>query len=290
VANDHNNVLDTFVYDRQSSSTTRVSVGAGGTEANDSSSGRISGDGRFVVFSTYASNLVAGDTNGTGDVFVRDRQTSTTTRVSVGAGGTQANGNSRGVDISADGRYVAFTSFATNLVSGDTNGVADVFVRDRTANLTTRMSTSQFLAQGDNESGSSSGIPIAPAISGDGRYVAMRTYATNLVTPDGNGTRDVVVHANPVPTISSASPTSVARGSTAIITVNGTSFLPGVQGLFGDGITVTAVNRVSETQVKFSISVAAGAPTGSRTVLVYLLGTGPGAATGAAAQLSLNVT
>jgi archaellum component FlaF (FlaF/FlaG flagellin family) len=290
VANDTNSESDVFVYDRQSSSTTRVSVGAGGAQANDGSAGRISGDGRFIVFSSYATNLVPGDTNGTGDVFVRDRQTSTTTRVSIGAGGAQANGASSGVDISADGRFVAFSSHATNLVSGDTNGVADVFVRDRTGSLTTRMSTGQFLAQGDNESGSITGTLVAPAISGDGRYVAMWTYATNLVTPDDNGTLDVVVHANPVPTVTSASPTSVARGSSVTITVNGTSFLPGVQALFGDGITLTAVNRVSDTQVKFSISVAAGAATGSRTVLVYVPGTGPGLLTGAAGQLILNIT
>jgi hypothetical protein len=290
VADDDNGEWDTFVYDRQTSSTTRVSVGAGGVESSDGGWGRISGDGRFIVFSSGASNLVAGDTNATTDVFVRDRQTSTTTRVSVGPGGVQANSHSHAFDISADGRYVVFVSFATNLVGGDTNGVSDVFVRDRTGNITTRMSTGQFLAQGDNASGSISGTPAAPAISGDGRYVAMWTYATNLVTPDDNDTVDVVVHANPVPIVSSASPTSVARGGTATITVNGSSFLPGVQPLFGDGITVTAVNRVSDTQVKFSISVAAGAATGTRAVLVYLLGTGPGPYTGAAGQFSLNVT
>ena len=290
VANDDNDRSDTFVYDRQTATTTRTSVGAGGVESPDGGVGRISGDGRFVVFRSSSANLVSGDTNAASDVFVRDRQTSTTTRVSVGAGGAQANSNSTASGISADGRYVAFASFATNLVSGDTNGVSDVFVRDRTGNITTRMSTGQFLAQGNDGSGTSNGVLASPSISGDGRYVAMRTYATNLVTPDDNADLDVVVHANPVPTISSASPTSVTRGSTATITVNGTSFLPGVQALFGDGITVTAVNRVSETQVKFSISVAAGAATGSRTVLVYLVGTGAGPATGAAAQLSLNVT
>lgn len=290
VAGDDNDEYDVFVFDRQTSTTTRASVGVGGVEAPDGGGGKISGDGRFVVFTSYSANLVAGDTNGTGDVFVRDRQTSTTTRVSVGAGGAQANASSDGFDISADGRYVTFTSFASNLVAGDTNGVSDVFVRDRTGNLTTRMSTGQFLAQGDNASGSISGTPADPSISGDGRYVAMWTYATNLVTPDDNGQLDVVVHANPVPTVTSASPTSVARGASATITVNGTSFLPGVQGLFGDGITVTNVNRVSDTQVKFSITVAAGAKTGARQVLVFLLGTGAGAYTGAAGQLNLNIT
>jgi hypothetical protein len=290
VADDDNGEYDVYVYDRQTSTTTRASVGVGGVEAPDGGGGRISGDGRFVVFASESGNLVAGDTNNTTDVFVRDRQTSTTTRVSVGAGGAQGNANSSGVDISADGRYVAFSSNASNLVSGDTNGVTDVFVRDRTLNLTTRVSTGQFLAQGNDGSGISNGVLVSPSISDDGRYVAMRTVATNLVTPDDNADMDVIVHANPVPTITSASPTSVAHGTSATITVNGTSFLPGVQALFGNGVTVTAVNRVSDTQVKLSITVAAGATRGSQSPLVYLPGTGPGFYTGAAAQFTLNIT
>ena len=96
---------------------------------SDSFDPAISADGRFVAFSSDATNLVPGDTNGTADVFVRDRQTGTTRRVSVGPGGAQGNGDSVDPALSADGRFVAFESDATNLVPGDTNGVDDVFVR-----------------------------------------------------------------------------------------------------------------------------------------------------------------
>ena len=93
------------------------------------SSPAISADGRFVAFDSEATNLVPGDTNDASDVFVRDRQTGTTRRVSVSSGGAQGNGASFDPAISADGRFVAFNSDATNLVPGDTNGAADVFVR-----------------------------------------------------------------------------------------------------------------------------------------------------------------
>ena len=105
-----------------------------GVQGNDISfSPAVSTDGRFVAFRSFASNLVAGDTNATDDMFVRDRQAGTTERVSVSSTGVQGNGPSGfgGVAISADGRFVAFDSPATNLVPGDTNGQNDVFVRDR---------------------------------------------------------------------------------------------------------------------------------------------------------------
>src|SRR3989442_14439830 len=111
--------------------TERVSVDSAGTEANGSSFGRaLSADGRFVAFTSVAPDLVAGDTNGAADVFVHDRQTGTTERVSVDSAGNQANGDSGAVALSADGRFVAFTSVATNLVAGDTNGSSDVVWKD----------------------------------------------------------------------------------------------------------------------------------------------------------------
>ncbi len=114
--------------------TERVSIGPGGAQANGASGGPgLSATGRFVAFVSRASNLVPGDTNGVGDVFVHDRETGETRRVSVRTGGVQALGRSGdgGVDLSADGRLVAFTSSATNLVPRDTNRQDDVFVRTR---------------------------------------------------------------------------------------------------------------------------------------------------------------
>jgi Tol biopolymer transport system component len=118
-----------------------VSVGPAGRQANGDSSGpAISAHGRFGVFEASASNLVAGDTNGHADVFVRDRVAQVTRRVSVGPAGQQANSLSFEPAISAAGRFVAFTSDASNLVAGDTNGRYDVFVRDRVAQVTRRVS------------------------------------------------------------------------------------------------------------------------------------------------------
>src|SRR5258705_244243 len=111
--------------------TERVSIASGGSQGNSSSAWpSISADGRFVAFGSGASNLVAGDTNGGHDIFVRDRQRGTTERVSVVTGGTQGNNSSHEPSISADGRLVAVGSGASNLVAGDTNGADDVFVRD----------------------------------------------------------------------------------------------------------------------------------------------------------------
>src|SRR5262245_11883670 len=118
--------------------TTRISVATGGAQGvGGSSDGPVtSADGRFITFSSAATNLVAGDTNDAFDVFVHDRQTATTTRVSVGAGGVQAAGRSIAPVISGDGRFVAFMSAASNLVPGDTNNAFDVFVHDRQTSTT----------------------------------------------------------------------------------------------------------------------------------------------------------
>src|SRR6185295_7492640 len=132
VGGDTNNLRDIFVRDRQLGVTERVDVPTGGGEADATSyTPSISADGRFVSFGSLATDLVGGDTNGTGDVFLRDRQIGTTARVSVDSAGAQGNFVSDDPVISADGRYVAFRSYATNLVPGDTNGFTDVFVRDR---------------------------------------------------------------------------------------------------------------------------------------------------------------
>lgn len=165
----------------------RISRPGVGLEGNDDSFGvAISGDGRYVAFASDASNLVADDTNGATDVFVYDRQAGTLERVSVGADAVQADGASREPVISADGRYVAFTSDATNLVTGDTNGEMDVFVRDRVAGTTTRVSVASDGTQSDAPS-------WAPSISADGQRIAFLSDSTLLVT-DANTYADVFVH------------------------------------------------------------------------------------------------
>ena len=187
---DTNGVADVFVYDRQSGTNELVSVGLGGAPANDiSNAPSISADGRFVAFMSFASNLVPNDTNGTVDAFVRDRQTGTTERVSVDSGGAQASADDYWPAISADGRFVAFQSFATNLVAGDTNGVQDVFVHDRQTGTTERVSVDSSGAQGIG----GSGLFTYVGISADGRYVTFASYASNLVGGDTNAASDVFI-------------------------------------------------------------------------------------------------
>ena len=173
------------VYDARKSASTRVSVDSAGNEGNaDSSEPSISGDGRFVAFASNATNLVAGDSNGVSDIFVHDRQTGATTRVSVDSAGNQSNAASWDPSVSADGRYVAFVSSASNLVAGDTNGVSDVFVHDRQTGITARVSLNSSGNQGNGQS-------LDPSITADGRFVAFASQASNLVTGDSNGAFDV---------------------------------------------------------------------------------------------------
>ncbi len=171
VADDTNGTADVFVADRVSGETERVSISSSSAEANaESSQPAISADGRYVAFRSAASNLVFGDSNAAADVFVRDRLTGETTRVSVSSSGGQANGQSSAPSISADGSFVAFASEASDVVSGDGNGLADVFVRDRLTGQTTRVSVS-------SSGGQANGQSSEPAISADGRYVGFGSEA-----------------------------------------------------------------------------------------------------------------
>ena len=174
------------------SATVRVSVDSAGNEANELTWGYpvISGDGRYVAFSSAASNLVSGDTNEASDVFVHDRQTGTTERVSVDSAGNESTkwySSGSTVDISGDGRYVAFESDAPNLVPGDTNNAEDVFIHDRQTGATARVSVDSAGSEGN-------GWSQHPSISGDGRYVAFSSGASNLVPGDTKRGIDIFVH------------------------------------------------------------------------------------------------
>lgn len=184
VPSDTNEMSDVFVRDRQTGVTERVDVGPGGAQSTeDSGQAVLSADGRYVAFESYSPNLVKGDTNAGYDVFVYDRVTHTQERVSVDSAERQANGASFAPTISADGRFVAFDSVATNLVGGDTNGKYDVFLRDRKTGTTIRVSVDGAGHQVGGDSGLAS-------ISGDGRYVGYHSFASTLVPHDGNGARD----------------------------------------------------------------------------------------------------
>jgi Tol biopolymer transport system component len=201
----------------QAARTEVVSVNSAGVEGNQATEeAAISADGRFVAFASLASNLVPGDTNGTWDVFVYDRVTGGTERVSVGIY-AQANGASRSPAISADGRYVAFASVATNLVLGDSNMSEDVFVRDRAYALTTRVSVGNLGSEADAPSGE-------PSVSDDGRFVAFSSLADNLVLGDVNMRQDVFLRDLRVGTTIPVSVTDFNQGA------NGASGQPAISG------------------------------------------------------------
>ena len=192
VAHDTNHVIDTFVHDRRTGATIRVSVGVHARQGNGRADGFpvISGSGRYVIFDSFASNLVKGDTNGVADIFVRDLQAHTTSRVSVGAGGQQADARSFIVGgISDDGRYALFESEADNLVANDTDMTDDAFVRDRTAHTTIRVSVSSTGVQGDQGGGGD----YQPAISANGRWVAFASFS-HFTAGDTNAWSDVFLH------------------------------------------------------------------------------------------------
>jgi Tol biopolymer transport system component len=191
VPGDTNNTFDIFVRDTLTNTTTRVSVDSAGNQADrNSGSPSISADGRFVAFNSDASNIVPGDTNTSYDIFLRDRLTNTTTRISVDSAGNQGNRWSYNPSISADGRFVAFTSDASNIVPGDTNSSSDIFVRDTLTNTTTRVSLD---SAGNQANSDSEGTSISASISADGRFVAFDSLASNIVPGDTNIGRDIFV-------------------------------------------------------------------------------------------------
>jgi Tol biopolymer transport system component len=196
VPGDTNAATDVFVRDRTSGLTERVNVDSAGIQADDASLYlAVSGDGRVVAFHSWGSNLVTGDTNQSSDIFVHDRQTGVTERVSVDSNGGEADDGSEFPSLSDDGQIVAFDSYASNLVSNDTNGAPDAFVHDRATGSTERVSISDLGIEGNASSG-------VPRLSMDGQTVTFSSGASNLVPNDGNGTGDVFVRF-PCPTSAS---------------------------------------------------------------------------------------
>ncbi|HEX2906671.1 MAG TPA: hypothetical protein VHO69_07420, partial [Phototrophicaceae bacterium] len=194
VSDDTNNTTDIFVYNRQTAAMTRVSVNSSGVEGNDISRyPSLSADGRLVAFMSSAENFTT-DTNGDDNgIFVYDRVTGKISCVSVNATGIQANNSSFYPHISSDGRYVAFSSYASNLVPGDTNvcgdgdsahPCSDIFVYDRQTRQLTRTSVAADGTQTDGDAG-------APSISGSGNYVTFSGRFVTSLTANANGGVDV---------------------------------------------------------------------------------------------------
>ena len=240
VAGDTNNLTDTFVHDQMTGATQRVSISSTGVQGNGRSyTPSISGSGRFVAFASESTNLVNGDTNNKTDIFIHDRTTGLTERVSVSTTGSQSNDFSHYPSISFDGRVVAFRSSANNLVSDDTNGDRDIFIHDRTTRFTERVSVSsprgiKENSDADSPSISADGLVVVfsafdvrgirnifvhdrstgitervsmtpnghepnaysytPTINANGRIVAFRSWASNLVDDDTNHTADIFTY------------------------------------------------------------------------------------------------
>ena len=186
-----------YLYDRNDDSTVLISRGPDGRPGDgESSTPTISGDGRYLVYASSATNLVAGDSNQVADIFLHDRTTGETRRASVSSAGIQANRAAWLPQISLDGRHILYNAAASNLVNGDGNNVADLFVYDQLARHTSRVS----VAVRGTWTGQEANGPTEArgAIIPGGRLVAFVSPATNLVTsdppPDVSGVPGLYLH------------------------------------------------------------------------------------------------
>ncbi len=187
VMNDTNNEVDIFVKDLQTGAVVRCSTSAEGEQANERCQyPAMSFSGRYVAFSSWASNLVPDDDNEVSDVFRKDMMTGEITVCSANEAGTAGNERSFHPAISADGRYIAFASHASNLVLNDSNQVTDVFLKDMDTGALTMCSASPHKGQAN-------GISQCPSISPEGAYVAFETVASNLAPDDTNRHEDIYV-------------------------------------------------------------------------------------------------
>lgn len=221
VTGDGNGISDVFFIDMLTAPVTveRVSVDTEGLDPDGSSHAPVgNANGRYVAFQSAATDLIATDTNGVTDIFLRDRQTSATERVSVSTLGTQVGLASTAPSISADGRYVAFESAADLLDGSDTNSVTDIYLRDRLTPATTRVSVATDGIQAN-------GVSTAPAISADGRYIVFQSNAADLIGigNDTNGVTDVFLHDTQTTTttrVSVATDGTEANGASTDATVS----------------------------------------------------------------------
>ena len=184
---DTNGAVDVFVRCNGVTELVSVDSDESPTSSGTSRAPSVSGDGCIIAFTSLATNLDPLDTDALQDVYVRDRCAGTTTVVSRSSGGSKGNDWSYAPHVSADGRFVAFASDASNLVPGDTNAVTDAFVHDRLTGSTTRASVDSAGAQASDYS-------YGPQLSGDGRYVAFASRASNLVPGDTDQADDIFVH------------------------------------------------------------------------------------------------
>jgi Tol biopolymer transport system component len=250
---DSNGERDIFLYHRPTRTTALLSRADDGTPGNGFSEfPTLSGDGRIIVYHSDATNLVANDTNDIRDIFLYNRDTETTTRLSAAPDGTESNGASARPAISADGQWVTFFSDASNLVNGDNNNTNDIFLYHLTTGITTLISRTP-------DDSPANGASLHPNISADGAWIAFDSTATNLVADDSNGVADIFLYERATGTITrltpnsadgdSHNPTISLDGSTVAYISSATTLVPDdtnqAEDIFVVEIAATTTNRVS---------------------------------------------
>jgi Ca2+-binding RTX toxin-like protein len=240
VSGDSNGVIDIFIKDLSSGAVTRVSTSGAGVQANAESNGAVfTPDGSKVLFSSAASNLVAGDTNNSVDLFIKDLTTGAVTLVSTDSGGVQGNGRSDGAVFSPDGKKILFSSAASNLVTGDTNGKIDLFIKDLTTGVVTRVSTDTDGLQSNSDNDGA-------VFSADGNKVAFYSDASNLTLGDSNGTADIFVKALTNSDIDTVQ-TSVSYTLSSLLEnmiLTGTAAINGIGNILANTLTGNNANNV----------------------------------------------
>ncbi len=265
VVNDTNETNDIFVHDRQRGITERVSVANDGGEADSFSTAPvISADGRFVVFTSGANNLVESDTFSGGDIFLRDRVNGRTTLISVNSAGLQSNGNSYGPAISPDGNYIAFVSTATNLDERITSSVhGQIYLHKRSSGETRLISVNRQDQAGNNLSGNFLGKGIA--VSNGGTSVAFVSRASNLVDDDTNEKSDLFLYRvapNILQRISTGRGGAQSNGNVGVVQMSDN----GQQIVFDSDADNLIAGDVNENYDVFVYNVATGSYTlASRT-------------------------
>ena len=281
VPDDTNGEVDIFVHDIRNGLTTLVSVASDGTQGNSNSfAPAISANGRYVAFVSGANNLVPGDTNYAADIFLHDTQTDVTTHISVDSFGTQGNYGSSGVDVSDYGRFVTFGSYADNLVPNDTNGQSDIFKHDTLYSTTSRVSVASDGTQGNSASKS-------PAISDDGRFVTFESAADNLVPGDTNQAYDVFLHdtqmgghTSRVSVASDGTQGSWVYGGAEQAAISGNGRYVAFRSFFNNLVTSDTNNQQDIFRYKLEASLYINYPNGAPGSYFTLTGTGfPASAT-----------
>lgn len=248
VVGDTNGVQDLFMRDTVMATTVRVSVGTGGVQGTTavSAASSVSDDGRYVAFST-ATSFDAADTNGVSDIYLRDTVADTTTLLSVTGGGVAGNGASSTPAMTGDARYIVYQSAASDLVAGDTNGLTEVFLRDRMMGTTERIcytdSDAEMMPHGDVNTRVLPSIFTgcrSASISSDGSRISFLAQSADLTATAVHGVPHVYVRDR------TAGSTTLVSRTPSGAPINLGAYAGSVPAISGDGTVVTFVTWASD--------------------------------------------